>query len=185
MTCLQLTLNSPALPPKVMMREDIRLVTLVTCWNWMMGSKGFCFTILSTAAYVLNFPLIEIKRKRETCGLGPRTNTMAWMLRLASLSISVSESKDLPWSRNLRKVDVASCSWSAFQTGTTISSLCERETGNAHRGSQAASVTISLSRTSRDGTHVSQGRQNWGQKPRAGIRRAPRVQLCPVVSYRI
>lgn len=92
---------------------------------------GFCFTILSTAVYVLNFPLIKIKRKRETCGLGPRTNTMAWTLRLASMSISESESKDLPWSRNLRKVGVASCSWSAFQTGT-ISSLCERGAAKQH-----------------------------------------------------
>lgn len=163
-----------------MTREDIRLVT---CWNWMIGSMGFCFTILSTAVHVLNFPLIKIKRKRGTFGLSPRTNTMVWMLRLASVSISVSESKDLPWSRSLRKVGVASCSWSALQTGTAISSSCERDTGNARRGSQAASVTISLSHTSGDGAHVSRGRQNWGQKPRAGIHQDPRAQLCPLVSY--
>ena len=84
----------------------------------------------------------------------------AWTLTPASLVTSVSGSRDLSWSRGLRKVRVGGelLLVSIAEEGMTVSSLSEGETGNAHRGSQAARVIASLLGTSGDESHVSQGR---------------------------
>lgn len=142
--CLKHALHSPPLPPGINNKRRYKIGNLSQLGDGVHGASlyysfyfGVCF----------EFSMIKSK-ERELWPWVPGQDqwrshyrgslllacpSQAWILSLASLNISVPESKDLTWNASLRKVEVTSCSRSAFQRRERQSPACLKEKqGNAH-----------------------------------------------------